>query len=169
MKRYRSILMAGALLFALSLAAVAQYENQEPAATPSLKMTSTVTGTVTSVSLTSLVIQLAGGDQMIFIRDANTSFPVTLGAGDAVRVGYETPEAGTFRASMVTLDTADTRGAPRPQDLPSNSSIHHPEPVAGKTDAASKTLPGTASPLSTIGLLGILALGGGLTLRALRA
>lgn len=153
MKRNTMILMAGALLTVLSVAAVAQAYDQDPAATQDMEKTNTVMGTVVSISPASLVVKMAGGDQMIFIRDMSSRVPTTLSAGDAIRVDYETPEPGTFHATNVAIETAASNSAPVSQ---------------GATPNESTSMPKTASPLATVGLLGALALGGALAVRMIR-
>lgn len=162
MKRNTIILMAGALLSVFSIAAAAQAYDQDPAAAPAMETTSTIMGTVSSVSPTSIVVKLSGGDQMIFIRDTTSRVPTMLSAGDAVRVEYETPEPGTFHATNVVLDTAAT-GSGAATSTPATT------PASDQAVGTSpEAMPKTASPLAAIGLLGILALGGGLAFRALR-
>ncbi len=164
MNRNTTILMAGALILALAFGASAQSGQEDPTANPLTEAPSTVMGIVESLTPTSLVIQIVGGDQMVFIRDATSNVPATVKTGDQVRVEYEIPEPGTFHLSSVTLATTGSSPAPMSQSLDGSTEAAPPSGDAAGEQAttASGTMPMTASPLATAGIIGALAIGVGL-------
>jgi hypothetical protein len=111
----------------------------------------TMTGTVVSVSDNTLVITSDDGRRVSFNRDATSIFPTNLAAGQRVRVEYDEEAGGAFHVTDVTL--LSTTGT-------------------GRTNVDTDTgyrgdMPTTASPFPLLGLLGVVALGAGLSARGL--
>lgn len=190
MKKYGMLIMAAVFVLALSVTAVAQYAAQETqTASPStVDNQMMVMGTVVSVSDASLVVKTDTGDRMIFVRNASSMIPAAVSPGTAVHVVYDSPSPGVLHVSNVEINVdgsgmspgnteTTTRSSGTAGEAPASGTTSATDPSTGstttsgsvtggsQTGAGTETMPKTASPLPVIGLVGILALAGGLTLR----
>jgi hypothetical protein len=171
MRRYGMIVMAVVFVLALSVTAVAQYAAQDAAQeTQTAPSTPTqdrmVMGTVVSISEASLVVQTTEGDRMIFVRDASSNIPPVVTAGTSVHVVYDAPSPGILHVSRVEVNVSgsDTK-MDNAQSATGTTSSTSARTSSSQTGAGTETMPRTASSLSLIGLVGILALAGGFTIR----
>jgi hypothetical protein len=152
----RLSLMACALMVA---ALVVPALAQDPPATL------TLSGTVTSSSPTSIVIQADDGSQKTFVIDDRSTVPVSLARGERVTVTYETSGSQT-RAVSVSSSDMPPQGATAPRtdmprsDMPSDRTGTEATGTPGRD-----RLPTTASPLPLVALMSTLALGCGYALR----
>jgi hypothetical protein len=173
--RIRRILMKRAALCVLSLVLAWAL----PVAAQSER---SVSGKIVSSSASQLVIQTDDGRQMTFDVDTQSTVPSGLQAGGQVTVRYHELAGGRFHAANVTSTAAtperETTTAATPPD-PATTTAQPPvtetrpdmdRPAAAPDIDAEgrRELPATASPLPLFGLSGLLALGAGLGLRALR-
>lgn len=191
MKKYGMLIMAAVFVLALSVTAVAQYAAQETqTASPStVDNPMMVMGTVVSISDASLVVKTDTGDRMIFVRNASSMIPAAVSPGTAVHVVYDSPSPGVLHVSNVEINVdgsgmspsnteTTTRSSGTAGEAPASGTTSATDPSTGssattsgsvtggsQTGAGTETMPKTASPLPVIGLVGILALAGGLTLR----
>jgi hypothetical protein len=149
----------------------------------------TASGTVVSSSPTQIVVRTTDGRQMTFVVDADSKVPGNLQQGSSVTVRYHdmngtlhaanvSAGSGTGTATSTTQPAADptgndartsaqpettaTTGAQRDTTTGTTATTDQ-EPSTGTT-----RLPATASPLPLVGLSGLIALAGGLGVRALR-
>jgi hypothetical protein len=115
---------------------------QVPPGTP----TSTLNGTVVTVSASELVVETANGRQR-FIVDSNSTLPANLAAGTRVSVEYHRLEGDRRHVARVSIPAP----APARADTP-------PGPRALDPTLDDPTLPRTASPLLIVGTLGLASL-----------
>ena len=113
----------------------------------------TVRGVVVSNDGNVVVITTDAGQQMTFATSGASIVPMGVAAGSSVVVGYKVLEDGSLQAQTVTL--APTTSA---TTTTTTSAVD-------QTQTETSTLPATASPLPSIALAGLLALGAGLVLR----
>jgi hypothetical protein len=109
----------------------------------------TYSGTIVSVSPTSLVIKLADGSEKTLVVDSTTIVPTLAIVGTRVTVRYRPLDAGRFQATTVSILEAGQTMPPVP-------------------DPQRTALPNTASNQSLLWLAGLTALGGAAFLRARR-
>ncbi len=167
MKRYSIALMC-VLAAACAVSAWAQTDST------SMGPTLTTTGKVLSWSPSSLVLQSDSDPRMTLAIDSMTTKPATdLKVGDRVTVDYHALANGTFHAAKI----APAASAMAEQPLTPPTSYPAPAPSATAmnddvddtdNDQYARTLPQTASPEALVGLIGLLALGGAVGLRAAR-
>jgi hypothetical protein len=118
-----------------------------PISTTATGPTQTVTGTVVSSGSTQIVLDTATG-RRTFIVDADSDVDSDVIAGSRATVEYNTFADGRLHAEEVDLEMA-AAAAPAPVQMASD-------------------LPQTASDLPTVGLVGLIALAGGLAIRFAR-
>ena len=137
-----------------------------------------VSGTVVSSTTDTLVIRMDDGTQRTFSVRTSTMLPSSrLAAGNRISVRYRPVNGGTFEAENVTLADASMAGAPvtgtngsattdpsRGTQPPAASSN---EPVPSTTEE-DRNLPGAASPLPLLALVGSGAMLTALAMRARR-
>jgi len=147
----------------------------------------TASGKVVSSTPEQLVVQTDAGSQLTFNVDSQSTVPAGLNAGSRVTVTYHDMGGGTLHAARVDastgggepMNTQETT-PPKPTTMapaytppaatttsPATSAAQEPA-RAPTTGASTSTMPATASPLPLVGLLGLLSLGAGLGVRALR-
>jgi hypothetical protein len=161
MKRFFASALAIAVL---SVGAVQAQDYNQTDTQHDMSTSTTVTGTVVSSVDNQLVIRTDSGQQMTFSLDQVGLDPgrMNLDAGDRVRIEHR---AGTTAGTMVAVNVTelDASGAAVTQD----QTTRYQDQTSTSYDDSS-TLPATASPLPLIGLVGFLALLGGMGLRAIR-
>jgi hypothetical protein len=161
MKRTSTLLICAlALVLAGSVAAQEPQPAQlqpSPAESAALETTTeeaTVSGTVVSATSTQLVINTDAGTRMTFALDPTSTTRFT--AGERVTVEYHTETGGTVhqavRVAAAQPAAVTPRAATDSRDFDDRSS-----------------LPATAGSLPLIGLLGLLAVGGAVAVRAARS
>jgi len=116
--------------------------------TPSMGPTQTVTGTVVTSGSTQIVLDTATG-RRTFIVDADSDVDSDVIAGSRATVEYHTLADGRLHAADVDHLEMAAVAAPAPAQMASD-------------------LPQTASDLPTVGLVGLIALAGGLAVRFAR-
>jgi hypothetical protein len=136
----------------------------------------TVSGVVVSTGNTSMVVRIDDGAHPIpFVIGTTTVLPSNpLSVGSRVSVRYHPLGSTGQMADEVTLLQAPgprvlaQSAPPSPSNAPDQSdSVHQsPSPEEPPTGASSR-LPATASPLPLVALIGLAALLGSLSLRAL--
>ena len=184
MKRSAVIVLAGVLTMAIPVVAWAQYDSQptpsprevevtqapqgagQMAESQTATQTQDMTGTLVSVSETSLVIRLDNGDQTIFHRDTRSDVPTALSTGNRVRVEYSTPEPGVFHASRVLLEADGSTSMPASAGMTSSPADVERRMDTQTADGSMESMPATASPLPLLAILGLLAFGGGLVMHS---
>jgi len=156
----KTFLLTCAFMLAIAGAVSAQVAGTtEPApvattalATENLEIS--VSGEVVSSTATELVIDSDAGQRMTFALDSETSPTTSFTAGERVTVQYHTLSGGTvYQAASIVVEPP--------------AEVEQP-PVDEMTTPASPRLPETASGLPLIGLLGLLAAGGAVAVRAAR-
>lgn len=153
----RTLLLTCAFMLAIAGAAVAQTADTvtpAPAAPTALATSTTelsVSGKVVSSTATELVIDSDAGQRMTFALDGDTTPATSFTAGERVTVQYHTLSGGTvYHAATIAL-------------LPEDK-VEPPVAEVAELDS----LPNTASGLPLLGLLGLLAVGGAVTVRMAR-
>jgi LPXTG-motif cell wall-anchored protein len=147
--------------------------------------TQIVTGKVISSTPTQLIVEDDNGARTTFVTAAGT-VPSTIMVGDRVSVNYQSQAGGSFRATNVsatslsgtgisdatgvnTNDTSTNDAMLEEKSTSTSSSTYsttttstttNTADVDASADAASDSLPATASNNPLILLLGLLALGG---------
>jgi len=101
-----------------------------------------ISGTVVSSTDTTLVIRTDSGEEMTFNVDSATIRPTSMAVGSRIDVEYHAADGANHAAQVRLVGSATTTAA--------NSN---------------EKLPQTASPLVTIGLVGLAALGSSFVLR----
>jgi hypothetical protein len=130
---FRAVYLAGAFL---GLVGVRPLLGQEPSVpAPAAPSTLTVTGTVVSSTPSELVVDVEGGEKQRYVVDAKTSMPPALAAGTRVTVEYRRMDA-MMQATRVTVADA-----------------------APDATVRSVARPLAASPLSLVGMAGLLSKG----------
>jgi hypothetical protein len=130
----------------------------KPAASTALANSSSdisVSGKVVSSTATELVIETDAGQRMTFALDPAITPAKTFTAGERVAVKYHSSSGGTvYQAASITVE-------PKTEVEPPVGSV--------TTSASDDRLPRTASALPLIGLLGLLAMVGAVSVRMARS
>jgi len=162
-----------AVASALPMATMAQTDYPSGTTAQSSQNDMMATGTIVSTSATSLVIRTDAGQAMTFSVGDMDNMPAGLVAGDRVTVHYN-GSLGDFDATSVTRASSMTTPNPSGTSVPSTQRESYQtlgeSTPPGETSRSSYpgSLPDTASPMGTMGLLGLTALGAGLALKAVR-
>ncbi len=181
----RSILLAGILTLVLAGFALAQGMSGNQSGSSNMSSMQTVSGTVVSSNDNSIVITTDDGTRMTFTRDSMSgNLPSGIQNGSRVTVQYDSPNPGSYHVDTVTLAPAGTSNpsetSPSGTSNPSGTSIYGSNPSGTTTESnmnentttttttSKPGMPRTASPVPLIGLAGLLALGAGFGLRAIR-
>jgi hypothetical protein len=114
--------------------------------------TGTKTGTVVSVAGDSIVITADDGQRLSFHRDSLSAVPATLAAGQRVRIEYNEVAGGAYHVTNVSV-------------LPMDGSTTNYDNTDRTATGYRADMPGTASPFPLLALLGVVALGAGLSSR----
>ena len=153
-------------LFALALVAIASTTQPAKADAPLV----TITGTVVSVDGDVLVLSTDKGN-LTFDLDKDTVRPATLPVGSRITISYDSDDKVTDKMdarqivmapAVSSITPPPTTPAPEPTRVQSEPT---PTPTTTPVNEESTELPATASPLPLVGVLGLLALAGGLMLR----
>lgn len=154
-------LLALAIAIAVNIAALGTLPAQEDpsgaaAQTAPTVSTSTISGTLVASTDSSLVVRSDAGVESTYTVDSSTVLPASLTPGDRVSVDYHMLDGGAYHASRVTNLAGSGSTAPAPAS-------------ASGTDpsGSSAELPRTASPLPLFAVMGVLAIGAALGVRAI--
>jgi len=147
------LLTAAGAVLALALGGLVAAQDAPP---PGEASTTTETGTVVSSSPTELVIEAEGGARHRFEVDTRTVVSGELKPGTRVSVEYA-PLSGQRRLAT----RVSTAGGPSS----GTSALGSSDEPGGTADPE---LPATASPIPLVGLVGLVALAGAVTLRLWR-
>jgi MYXO-CTERM domain-containing protein len=121
----------------------------------------TVNGTIVSTTGDVVVITTDSGQRMTFTRDAAFTLPSGLVAGNRVTVTYRGADPSAYTVNRIVM-VDNTTGASGTYGTTTDN-------TGTSTYSTSDTdLPGTASPVPLVGLLGALTLGAGAAIRAIR-
>ena len=166
MKR-SNLCMAGVVALTLAMAPMAGAQTSTTADVNTNANDMTISGTVVSTTGDQLVITTDAGQSMTFSAMNSVNVPTNMAVGNRVTVTYRPLTGGDYQVSRVVIadaSTSTTGSTYTDQSATSTST--------GTTTYADNTydndLPATASPLPIAGLLGLLSLGAGLGLQALR-
>jgi LPXTG-motif cell wall-anchored protein len=124
----------------------------------------TITGTVVSMDGEVLVLSTDRGN-LTFDLDKSTEMPATaIAVGNRITVSYDSDDKPEDKMDARKIVMAPATTTPTPTVTPTAPSTPAPQPTPSYDDTSDE-LPATASPLPLLGIVGLLALSGGLLLR----
>ena len=149
-------------LVALALVAIASTHQPAKADAPLV----TITGTVVSVDGDVLVLSTDKGN-LTFDMDKDTVRPANIAVGNRITVSYDSDDKTTDKmdARQIVMAPEVSSITPTPTTTTPEPTRVQAEPTTTPVDEEPRELPATASPLPMVGVLGLLALAGGLMLR----
>lgn len=136
--------------------------------------TSTISGTLVSSSAESIVVKTDAGIESTFTVDAGSVLPAGMTPGDRVSVEYHMLDGGSYLASRVTsvsgsgtASPATAEGAGSDPGMPAGASGDAREEGSATSPESGGELPRTAGPLPLLAVIGVMAIGAALGLRAI--
>lgn len=162
MKR-SNLWMVGVLALTLATAPAA-FAQEANLSTTTTVDDQTVSGTIVSTTGDQIVITTDAGQRMTFNRDVSFTMPSGLAVGNRVSVTYRGIDANDYTVNRIVMADNTVTGTTTTTDNTTSTTTS----TYGTTNTYDTDLPGTASPMPLIGLLGALGLAAGTAIRALK-